>query len=297
MTDAYSVGQILGNRIAQTPPSGDNSQRVSTTAFVATAIANATRTKLAAATTVFVSNSGSDSNTGATASKPFATIQAAYNYVANNFDFNGQTVTIKCASGQTITNALLVTSAWVGGGSLVLDLGTSTWNVTSNSCLSIFDAALPAYFTVQNGTMETTTSGNCITIEGSGVNVQIGTGITFGACAGAHMVCQVNAHMELPNNYTINSGGAGEHFISQFGGMMAWNGPTVTVTGTPAFTLFADVLSAQALFFNGATFTGGATTALRYSVTANGVLNTNNGGTTFFPGNTAGTALTGGLYL
>src|SRR5215467_7040773 len=34
MTDAYSVGQLLGNRIAQTPPPGDASNRVATTQFV-----------------------------------------------------------------------------------------------------------------------------------------------------------------------------------------------------------------------------------------------------------------------
>src|SRR4029077_6508862 len=35
MTDSYSVQQILGNRIAQTPPVGDASNRVATTNFVA----------------------------------------------------------------------------------------------------------------------------------------------------------------------------------------------------------------------------------------------------------------------
>ena len=35
MTDAYSVGQLLGNRIAQTPPPGDASNRVITSNFIA----------------------------------------------------------------------------------------------------------------------------------------------------------------------------------------------------------------------------------------------------------------------
>lgn len=288
------------NPIVPTPPAGDSSNRIADTAFVQSAIASAApsiRTRLGTSTTIYVNaGTGSDSNNGSSPSSAFKTRQAAYNYIQSNFDFNGQVVTMLESSSTTITDTLFINSAWVGGGALAIDGGSRPWNVTSNSCVSVLDAALPGIFSVQNATFQTTTSGSCVSVEGSGVNLFIGTGITFGTCAGAHMVAQVFGHIEILNNYTI-SGGASQHFIAQINGNIDWAGPTVTVTGTPAFTTFGFTqINASVFFFGGANFTGAAT-GQRYQTISNSVLFTNGGGTTFLPGNSAGTTASGGQYL
>lgn len=72
---------------------------------------------------------------------------------------------------------------------------------------------------------------------------------------------------------------------------------TVTLTGTPAFSqsyVFADDTSL--IRATSMTFSGSAT-GKRYDVATNGVINTNGGGATYFPGSVAGTTATGGQYV
>lgn len=253
------------------------------------ALIRAVRFLLTSNLTIYVDSvKGSDvGNNGFSPGSAFKTLQAAYNSLQQGFDFGGNVVTIQHAANQTFGDNLTITSAWVGGGRLIIDLGGGTWNVTSADCLDIFDTAISGNLTLQNGTLETTTSGSCLVLEGSGVNLFLGAGITFGACALVHMIAQVGAHIEIPNNYAI-SGGAVEHFNTQIGGIIAWNGATVTVSNNPAFTFFAfSQLGGQAFFFNGANFTGSAT-GQRYLIENGGSIFTNGGGANFFPGSTPG---------
>lgn len=68
------------------------------------------------------------------------------------------------------------------------------------------------------------------------------------------------------------------------------------MTGSPAWSnVFLNVTSGGIVSAGGITFTGAAT-GKRYDVSLNGVINTFGGGANFFPGNSAGSASSGGQY-
>jgi hypothetical protein len=258
-----------------------------------------TRTKLTGPVSVNVDPvNGNDSNVIVPGSiLALKTIQAAYNLIVDSWDLNGNIVTIQGVAGATHTDALVITQGWVGPGAVTIDLGGGFWSTTGASCLSVVDTALPGILTVQNGTLATITSGNCILMAGSGANLFIGTGIKFGACAGSHMIAQMFAHIEILNNYTITGGApSGSHALAQLQGEIDWSSAIVTVSGTPAFANFAAAYNLGLLLaFGGSAFSGSATGS-RYLGTLNSVINTSGGGANFFPGNAAGSTNTGAQY-
>lgn len=95
-------------------------------------------------------------------------------------------------------------------------------------------------------------------------------------------------------NYTV-SGGAGQaHFLAA--GLINVSGRTINIAGAPNFSgQFAYAANGYLNCF-GVTFNGTAT-GQRYRVDQNGVIFTNGGGATFFPGDAAGTTQTGGQYI
>ena len=71
-------------------------------------------------------------------------------------------------------------------------------------------------------------------------------------------------------------------------------GQTVTLIGQPAFSAsFMNVETCASIYYGGQTFVGTAT-GTRYTLSSNGVLNTNGGGTTYLPGNSAGSGTNSG---
>jgi hypothetical protein len=251
------------------------------------------RERLAANRTYYVLNSGSDSNDGLTnsAGGAFATLQKAYDTILT-LDLAGYTASIVYGvAGQTITNALNCTAPPVGG-NVTLDLGGSTLNPTSAN--AIIHSA-PFTLTVQNGTLRTTTSGNCISIGIKAATLNIGASITFGACAGYHVVSYAG-RFQCYSSYSITGGAVG-HILCGLQGQIEISGPTITLTGTPAFSsAFINCFGVSYAIFFAVTFSGSAT-GTRYFCSENSVLSTGGGGASYFPGNVAGSTLSGGLYL
>jgi len=250
------------------------------------------REVLAANRTYYVRNDGSDTNDGLTNSSggAFATLQKAYTTILT-LDLSGFTATIQYGvSGHTITNRLNCTAPPVGG-NVVLDLGGSTLSITSNQCVR--NVAAGFTLTVQNGTLQTTTSGNCIYCA-RGATVVVGASVTYGACAGYHLAAD-GGRILPANNYTI-SGGAIAHISASAGGFIELAALTVTISGTPAFSsafAFAASLGNLSLFSN--TWSGSATGA-RYNSSQNSLINTYGAGASHLPGDSAGSTATGGLY-
>lgn len=253
------------------------------------------RELLTASRTYYVRTDGSDSNDGLanTSGGAFLTIQKAVD-VACSLDLGIYAVTINVADG-TYTGAVTL-KKYVGTGPISIVGNTTTpgnvaISVTSSNCFTANQT--PAY-TLSGMKLSTTTSG-------SGVRAQNGSPITlthihFGACAATHIWSESNATISITTAYTID-GGSGRHWLAYRGGLIFGPGAvTVTLSGTPAFsTAFADAQLTGGMEVNGITFSGSAT-GVRYSVTMNGFINTIGGGASYLPGNSAGSAATGGQY-
>lgn len=265
--------------------------------FPNTSIAGGGRTLLTANRTYYVRTDGSDSNNGLsnTAGGAFLTIQKAID-AACSLDLGICKVTIQVGAGTyTAANTL---KSYVGAGPILIvgDEATPsnvTINTTSANCFNA-DAVL-GLWELRGMKLTTTTVGACLNLVACSVNFR---NLEFGLAAGgsSHIINRVNGVVRTTGNYTI-SGQANSHIDLQQGGIFLFGGgTTVTLTGAPAWT--AAFITAKQLSLaqvNGVTFSGAATGS-RYSLTTNSAIDTSGSGTSYLPGNSAGSTGTGAQY-
>jgi len=261
------------------------------------------RELLTSARTYYVATTGDDSNDGLTAGTPFLTIQKGVDTTCS-IDINGFPVTIQVADGTyTDTTTLKAVVGWRNNGDSPLTVqgnaATPTNVIISTTSASCFASAAfsNSIWIIKDMQLKTTTSGNCITMGTS--SYIFFSGIDFGACAGSHILGNITARCEASGNYTI-SGNATNHYSSTgYGGSIAVNSKTVTVTADVTFTTFALFNVGGYIASVGSTFSLGAftVTAKRYAGTNNAITNTSGGGPNYFPGNVAGTVASGAIYL
>jgi hypothetical protein len=255
------------------------------------------REVLTADRTYYVRADGSDSNDGLanTSGGAFLTRQHAYDVITSTLDLGGKTVTIKLADG-TYSGALLLAQPWTGGGSIVLEGNTTTpANVIVSSADGVKVACvLPGILKIKGFKFTPTAAAG---IYHNGVGRIEYEAIDFGSGGSpfCHIAADVGgATVVATGNYSI-SAGAGRHLFSK-GAYLEIDGRTVTLTGTPAFSQFVEVIGCGGLQSAGSTWSGAATGA-RYLAALNGAINTGSGGASYFPGNAVGSALSGGQYV
>lgn len=270
-------------------------------------IANNTRRRLVAPLDLYVATTGSDLNDGLTPSTPFATPQAAWNYIIAKLDCGGQTITVHIADGTYGFLTLAGTPVGSTGQAVVFsgDMAnplavTIDSTAPGTAAITLTDGAL-AYF---QGLNILTTGGGTWGIY-AWQSVAFIANCNFGPCNSPHICADEGSLVTLAGSYTIN-GGAPAHLESAHGALVTaafspTNTITVTVTGTPTFsTAFAYCFGGASIHTPNAYyhFTGPAN-GPRYNVTYNGSILTNGGGANFFPGSVAGTAdaATFGTYM
>lgn len=263
--------------------------------------------------TIYVRPDGNDSNDGTTndAAGAFLTIQAAVFYAAANYDLSFSTLIIQCAAGTYVENVELATP--VGS---IESSGFISPGVTYFGCVLRGDPTTPGNVII-NGYVRCTgpncqwyvdgfkfiNSGGETCLWGhAGGWLRVGS-VEIGATTGFQVTADYRGTVEFQEDYTI-SAGAQCHYVCNFGGfIMGLFNITVTLTGTPAFSLaftYAAINSFQ--LFQEVTFSGAAT-GKRYWMRSNSTVDTTDldtflsGGPNFFPGSIAGTTETGGQYI
>lgn len=254
------------------------------------------RELLKAARTYYVRTDGSDSNDGLanTAAGAFLTIQRAVDVVLNTLDFGGFNVTIQVGDG-TYTAGAVVNGPQTGLGLLTIQGNATT---PGNVVISV---ATGTAIVLDRGAVLNIRHLELRAASGSGLQAFTACRCTFlnlvfGACGAYQMQAGYGARI-VPGDYTITGGALSHLSVAQGGSVYTAGGLTVTLTGTPNFSvafLFAEMCGtfrAQAI-----TFTGAAT-GKRYAVETCGAVQTYSAGPNYFPGSTAGTAITGGVYV
>lgn len=253
------------------------------------------RELLSAARTYYVRTDGGDSNTGLsnTSGGAFLTVQKAID-VASSIDNNGYDITIRIGTGTFTASNTLKTI--IGSGKIIIrgdasDLTSTVISTTAGDCFKNSTGYYGAY-DLQYMKLQTSTSGDCLSLIGSGV-ITFGN-VAFGACAGTHAIVGVGCFMQANANYTIN-GSASTHLGAFDAGQIRTQSITVTLSGSPAFSnAFAISGRAGSILANGISYSGSAT-GKRYDVSLNGIILTA-GGANHFPGSIAGVSATGGQY-
>lgn len=248
-------------------------------------------------------STGSDTNSGLTATAPFQTIQAAVNVAYRYYDFNGFYPQINVANGN-YTAPVSFQGLPVGIGTTGVQL---IGNITSPQSVTItctqancITASLGANVNVQGFTL--TTTGGTNSTNACGMACVYGANITFSACnfalcALTHIFAAAGGAVIVAGTLAYNiTGSSANHCFSDAGGLITLTNGAVTLSGTPSLASgFVLAQRCGVLQAQGATFTNSGT-GIRYSAVNNGVITTGGGGANFFPGNAAGQTLTGGQY-
>ncbi|WP_176077508.1 hypothetical protein [Burkholderia dolosa] len=261
------------------------------------------RIRLDSPLTLYVSSSGSDSNSGLTSGTPFATLNRAYSVLQQNYDLNGFTATIQVANGAYTAglNAAGPIVGSLGSASVIVQGNVATpanVTITVGTSQNCFSASKGAQYQVQGFTLSAGTAGQGIFVSDSLSWIDCFTGMVFGAMpSGAHLNSG-GGPIRMIASYSV-TGGASVHALASNPSSLIQiaNGTTVTLSGTPAFsTAFVNAGYLGLVTASGVTFSGSATGA-RYSATANGVVNSGGAGANYFPGSTVGNTASGGQYL
>lgn len=281
---------LAGTELLEIVQSGTSKQ------VAASYIAAISREILSSARTYYVRTDGSDSNDGLanTSGGAFLTIQKAIDTVASRLDIQaGVVVTIQVADG-TYTGANVLRPFFGAGSVTIQGNNTTPANVvvstTSAHCFATYGKCV---YTLKDMKLQTTTSGWAIVCTAGATITH--SNMNFGACANGHMYVSNSASIISSTSYAI-SGSASVHVQASIIGSWQSTGGTVTLTGTPAFsTGFAVSSNVSAIYAGGTTYSGSAT-GKRYDATLNATISSNGGGSSFFPGDSAGTTATGGQY-
>ena len=244
---------------------------------------------LTANLTYYVRTDGADTNNGLanTAGGAFLTLTKVAAVLAT-LDFGGYTVTVQLADG-TYTAGLTI-PALVGCGAptnLIIQGNNATPAnvVISTTSASCFVGLHPsAQASVRDLRMQTTTTGSCIIPQnGSKIEFQ---NVDFGVCAQNHIRPARRGVATASGNYTI-SGGAQNHMAALIADIEV-AGRTVTLTGTPAFSV-AFCAADQASFIRAPSNTySGSATGTRYAGNSGSGIYVAGGGASYFPGDSAG---------
>jgi hypothetical protein len=248
------------------------------------------RDKLTAARTYYVRIDGNDSNTGLVDSPAgaFLTVAKAMT-VAGGVDCAAQQLIIQIDAG-TWTPAISLARVLGSVTPILQGVGSTTTISTTNVDAITNDAA--GLWQINNLKILTTTSGDGLVAKNGGAIKFFG--VEFGANAGIQINAQPGSSIAATGNYTV-SGSAVYHVAAQ--GYVNTNGVTVTLSGTPAFSVaFAAGLFGGYYEARSVTYTGSATGS-RYQAAGNGVIYTVSGGANYFPGSSAGVSSQGGQYF
>lgn len=252
--------------------------------------------------TRYVSNkTGDDANDGASPASPLRTIQRAIDLIVSSHDMAGFSATIKLDDGE-YEEGILISGAFVGNAQISI-----TGNLADPERVVVTSTAGRPAITVQdfacatfNGmTIGAGRDGNGIVAQKFGI-ADMGEAIRFGAIEGQgnHIFANPQGRINSLVGYTI-AGAACQH-IGINHGVVATAGVEVQIPKALAFMTFASVqfggfYQAHAMRFAGAGVAG--TTGRRFLIETCGVIQTNGGGQSYFPGDVAGTIAGGcGAY-
>lgn len=254
------------------------------------------REVLTADRTYYVATTGSDSNDGLSSGAPFLTIQKAVDTVAA-LDISIYNVTIQIADGTYQEAVSLKIRTGSGICTIQGNAGTPSAvlvNPTSGSCFSNTNAGR---WDIKDLKIASTTSMG-FTLTGGNALIRFNN-IDFGQCPGSHIFADMGASVIADGNYTISAGSSSGAHVQAEGGFITLHGRTVTLTGTPSFAAGFAWCGRGLGYFSlySMTFSGGATGARYLLSGGNASCFTNGGGSTYLPGDSAGTASNGSVYI
>jgi hypothetical protein len=250
-------------------------------------------------------STGSDSNDGLSSGTAFATIQKAVNTVLL-FNMNGYSVTIYVADG-TYAPALLPPLNGAGTASIIGNLASAASCVIQSGAGSAIICEgknwVLAGFRPIVGAPGSGDPGFGVWSRGTGSSISV-YNLDFGFCYNGHLVAteagriSVLGHDNDPTYYIKISGAARAHMKATNAGNIVCNSPILNVTTPVTLIAFCEVGVCGTISGNYYSQVNPSNvTGPKYSITLNGVLDSNGAGTSMWPGSLAGGTATGGQSI
>jgi hypothetical protein len=236
-------------------------------------------------TDYYVRTDGSDTSTGLanTAAGAFRTVQAAVDYVTQNYIVPSNTITINVGVG-TFAEAVLI-RYYLGMGTMVIKgAGASSTTITS---ISSFAGGVQVQALKLSGGVD------CVRATACG-SVVINSGVEFGTASNAHIMAYLGGVVEVRSNNYVVSGNAAYHYQALNGGLITAMSSAVTL-GTRTFSVFAFLHMGGQIDTTGMTYSG-SVTGQRYNGNMLSMFYVAGGGSTYFPGSVVGAVSNGSVY-
>lgn len=247
------------------------------------------RTLLTSDLNLYVNAStGNDSNNGLTPGTAKLTIQAAIDLL-NNYDGDGWQAIINLANG-TYPAGWTFNGPYVGFNNGIQLVGGSGVTIQDGGFVQFQQVTITGGFNQEGA------SAHGVQADQAGKIVV--DGINWGVCSQYQLFSAKGGQISFQNtNYTIYGGARGHCRCDETGTLNNSAGMTVTLTGTPAFSVaFCQSTRDGALSFAGATFSGSASAGTtKFNVSSGGAILTT-AARTYLPGGKIGVVSSGGTY-
>jgi hypothetical protein len=247
--------------------------------------------RLTAERTYYVRTDGNDANTGLANNSggAFLTIGHAME-VARGINLSSYDLTIAVGAG-TFTERLVPGPYVTEGGTMIVSGAGAGSTILDGAGENSVEGYGHNTWEFHNLTF---TSDDGSGVEANETIIIHLVNVGFASVANAAIRCRRNANVFLWG--TVAFTGTSENFIAATEQGYVLCEVDLTLSGTCAFSdvvVYASTVSYVGIF---STITGSAT-GKRYEVNSNAVLDTGGAGSTYLPGDVAGTTATGGLYL
>lgn len=264
-----------------------------------------------------------DAGRGESESKPFKTIQAAVDYVADNYNLSNYNVTINVAADYNSTSEIVLKSYSTVGGSIIIsgpDQDDLSKTIIGRVLLDKSCIYMIRNLTVKVGSGSSYIAG--VLVQAGRLDLQnvlidmsdsvVSNGSLYAIAAvnsGLIRICSTNS-LEVKSGCTIKVGsamvGTEKALLSANSGGNIQFFADILVDGSADLTYSVIALNSGIIYRTLSTlinpgrlptFTANGTiTGSRYRASANGIIATSSGGPEFFPGSTEGATSAGGQY-
>lgn len=294
-----SATALVGTELLAGVQSGDN-VAVTPNQIVAL-VAQGQRELLSANRTYYVRTDGSDSNDGLanTSGGAWLTLQHAVDTVANRLDFGGYEVLISIADGTydgfgffgQIPNGILrVFGNQVDQTAVVINEVTPGYG-------TCFDLEFLGYIALGWFTLNVPAGYAALYTFGPGSKVSLEHYKVIGGDPGTRVIYVDGGSLVFTAGGIViaTTTTCASMFYAITNSLLYTGGSSHTISGTPDFAAFCVSDQVSTVNANDSVFSGPAT-GQRYIASLNGAINTGGGGANYFPGDVAGTTVTGGQY-
>lgn len=246
--------------------------------------------------TFYVATTGSNGNK-CTQAAPCLTIQHVVDYVLKQHDFQGTDITISVAAGTFSGDQITIVGnnpgdagANFGGWLHIIGAGKANTIVENSTCASgnnVVNAAFAARVRVGSMTLQTNcASGSNLSAFSHSVVAIADANVKLGTAPWAKVILSQGSAFNSSQPFEI-SGSALFGFSALNNSTVLYGPTTVTLTGTPNFTIgFADAINASVFADGGSTYVGSAT-GPTYSINTGSVID-REANSAALPGNVLG---------